>query len=176
MFDDCEITKKRLEDEILLPYRETLWKDMNDVKLCCKEKQGGVPNVVALTGSASRMPWLRQLVKDVFKDSEVHCDNEPSFGVSCGLVYYGLEVQYVKPAMESLKTSIATAFHKFNKQTLAPMLIDYVLSKMQDFLEDERMMDYAKEEPKEQKEKIRLAKFCESLIDKIFSSLYVNRK
>lgn len=96
IFDACEISKKQLEDEILLPYRQTLLQDLNDVKLCLKKEKMGIPKVVILTGKSSRMPWLQKLVKDVFAGSTVYRDTEPSYVVSVGLAYYGLAIHESK--------------------------------------------------------------------------------
>lgn len=158
VFDDCVISKKQLEDEILAPYRQTLLQDMNDVKQRLAKGKNGIPGVVIFTGESSRMPWLQRLVKDVFSDSEVFRDAEPSYVVSDGLAYYGTGIHKMKSAIENLKTSIATAFHEFHIQDYNTAYADYVISKMQDFLEDEHMLEYAKKEPEKQEEPIRLKK------------------
>ena len=111
-----------------------------------------------LAGKSSRMPWLQRLVKDVFSDSQVFRDHEPLYVVSDGLVYYGTGIPKMKSAIENLKTSIATAFHEFHIQDYNTAYADYVISKMQDFLEDEHMLEYAKKEPEKQEEPIRLKK------------------
>lgn len=158
VFDVCEISKKQLEEEILAPYRQTLLQDMNDVKQRLAKGKNGIPEVVILAGESSRMPWLQRLVKDVFSDSQVFRDHEPLYVVSDGLVYYGTGIPKMKSAIENLKTSIATAFHKFHIQDYNTAYADYVISKMQDFLEDEHMLEYAKKEPEKQEEPIRLKK------------------
>lgn len=158
VFDDCTISEKQLEDEILAPYRQTLLQDMNDVKQRLAEEKNGIPEVVILAGDSSRMPWLQRLVKDVFSDSQVFRDHEPLYVVSDGLVYYGTGIPKMKSAIENLKTSIATAFHEFHIQDYNTAYADYVISKMQDFLEDEHMLEYAKKEPEKQEEPIRLKK------------------
>lgn len=157
VFDECVISKKQL-DEILAPYRQTLLQDMNDVKQRLTKGKNGIPEVVILTGESSRMPWLQRLVKDVFSDSQVFRDREPSHVVSDGLAYYGTGIHKMKSAIENLKTSIATAFHEFHIQDYNTAYADYVISKMQDFLEDEHMLEYAKKEPEKQEEPIRLKK------------------
>ena len=158
VFDDCVISEKQLEDEILAPYRQTLLQDMNDVKQRLAKEKNGIPEVVILAGKSSRMPWLQRLVKDVFSDSQVFRDHEPLYVVSDGLVYYGTGIPKMKSAIENLKTSIATAFHEFHIQDYNTAYADYVISKMQDFLEDEHMLEYAKKEPEKQEEPIRLKK------------------
>lgn len=157
VFDACEISKKQL-DEILAPYRQTLLQDMNDVKQRLAMGKNGIPEIVILTGESSRMPWLQRLVTDVFSDSQVFRDSDPSYVVSDGLAYYGTGIHKMKSAIENLKTSIATAFHEFHIQDYNTAYADYVISKMQDFLEDEHMLEYAKMEPEKQEEPIRLKK------------------
>lgn len=157
VFDDCVISEKQL-DEILTPYCQTLLQDMNDVKQRLTKGKNGIPEVVILTGESSRMPWLQRLVKDVFSDSQVFRDNDPSHVVSDGLAYYGTGIHKMKSAIENLKTSIATVFHEFHIQDYNTAYADYVISKMQDFLEDEHMLEYAKKEPEKQEEPIRLKK------------------
>ena len=158
VFDDCVISEKQLEDEILAPYRQTLLQDMNDVKQRLTKGKNGIPEVVILTGESSRMPWLQRLVKDIFSDSHLFRDNDPSYVVSDGLAYYGTGIHKMKSAIENLKTSIATVFHEFHIQDYNTAYADYVISKMQDFLEDEHMLEYAKKEPEKQEEPIRLKK------------------
>lgn len=157
VFDVCEISKKQL-DEILAPYRQTLLQDMNNVKQRLAKGGNGIPGVVILTGESSRMPWLQRLVIDVFSDSKVFRDVDPSYVVSDGLAYYGTGIYKMKSAIENLKTSIATVFHEFHIQDYNTAYADYVISKMQDFLEDEHMLEYAKKEPEKQEEPIRLKK------------------
>lgn len=156
--DGCLISEKQLE-EILAPYRQTLLQDMNDVKQRLTKKKMGIPEVVILTGESSRMPWFMRLVADVFSKSQVFYDNDPSHVVSDGLAYYGTGIHKMKSAIENLKTSIATVFHEFHIQDYNTAYADYVISKMQDFLEDEHMLEYAKKEPEKQEEPIRLKKF-----------------
>ena len=157
VFDYC-ISNEQLNDEILAPYRQTLLQDMNDFKQRLTKEKNGIPEVVILAGESSRMPWLQRLVKDVFSDSQVFRDHEPLYVVSDGLVYYGTGIPKMKSAIENLKTSIATAFHEFHIQDYNTAYADYVISKMQDFLEDEHMLEYAKKEPEKQEEPIRLKK------------------
>lgn len=158
VFDDCEISEKQLEDEILAPYHQTLLQDMNDVKQRLAKGKNGIPEVVILAGESSLMPWFHRLVEGVFSVSQVFRDAEPSYVVSDGLAYYGTGIHKMKSAIENLKTSIATVFHEFHMQDYNTVYTDYVISKMQDFLEDEHMLEYAKKEPEKQEEPIRLKK------------------
>ena len=143
---------------MLAPYRQTILQDMNDVKQRLAKGKNGIPEVVILAGDSSRMPWLQRLVKDVFSKSQVFYDNDPSYVVSDGLAYYGTGIHKMKSAIKNLKTSIATVFHEFHIQDYNTAYADYVISKMQDFLEDEHMLEYAKKEPEKQEEPIRLKK------------------
>lgn len=158
VFDDYHISNEQLNDEILAPYRQTLLQDMNDVKQRLTKGKNGIPEVVILAGDSSRMPWFLRLVADVFSKSQVFYDNAPSHVVSDGLVYYGTGIHKMKSAIENLKTSIATVFHEFHIQDYNTAYADYMISKMQDFLEDEHMLEYAKKEPEKQEEPIRLKK------------------
>ena len=96
IFDACVISKEQLENEIIAPYRQTLLHDLNDVKQCLKKEKMGIPKFVILTGKSSRMPWLQKLVKDVFAESTVYRDTEPSYVVSVGHAYYGLAIHESK--------------------------------------------------------------------------------
>ena len=56
----------------------------------------GIPKFVILPGKSSHMPWLQKLVKDVFAESTVYRDTEPSYVVSDGLAYCGLAIHVSK--------------------------------------------------------------------------------
>ena len=101
IFDDVALTSDRFEGEILQDYRKQLVNDMYEVKA-----QIGDPNVVILTGGASRMPWLQQLVADSFPASTMYRDTEPSYVVSDGIAYYA-------NAVEKLKGQISEAIQYF---------------------------------------------------------------
>ncbi len=95
VFDGVVIDNKLLEDTILKNYKTILKHDMEHVKGII-----GNPEAVVLTGSASRMSWLQNLVNDVFSDSEIHRDNEPSYVVSDGIAWYGLKSFESRPCIE----------------------------------------------------------------------------
>lgn len=117
--DGCIISKDQLEDEILAPYRKTLFQDLNAEKLRLEKEQIGTPQVVVLTGGASRMPWLQKLVKDVFSDSEVCRDNEPSYVVSDGSAYYAYAHYQLKPRVENV---IAEFWAEYDDNKLAELI------------------------------------------------------
>ena len=106
IFDAAEISKASLEGDVLNQYKHILQDDMEAIK-----NQIGNPNVVILTGGASRMPWLQSLVNDVFSDAEFYRDGEPSYVVSDGIAWYA-------SAMYDLKIEIEKVVKEFwNKHT-----------------------------------------------------------
>ena len=82
VFDDITVTKEQLEDDILSSYRQTLLDDIKGVK-----EQIGKVDIVILTGGASRMPWLQQLVRDIFPEPVV-CWRFRA--VVCGFRWYSI--------------------------------------------------------------------------------------
>lgn len=119
IFDACSISKELLENEILVPYRQTLMQDLTDEKLRLEKEQIGVPKVVVLTGGASRMPWLQKLVKDVFTESQVYRDSEPSYVVSDGVAYYAHALYQLKLQVKGV---IDDFWKKYDDQKLANMI------------------------------------------------------
>lgn len=119
VFDGNMLSKEQLEDEILSPYRQTLLQDLNDEKLRLEKEQIGVPKVVVLTGGASRMPWLQKLVKDVFTESEVYRDTEPSYVVSDGVAYYAHALYQLK---QNIKNVIADFWTEYDDEKLAELI------------------------------------------------------
>mgnify|MGYP002732990646 CR=1 FL=1 len=119
IFDTYPLKKEQLEDEILVPYRKTLFQDLNAEKLCLENEQIGTPQVVILTGGASRMPWFQKLVKDVFSDSKVYRDCEPSYVVSDGIAYYAYAHYQLKPRVENV---IAEFWAEYDDNKLAKLI------------------------------------------------------
>lgn len=119
VFDGNMLSKEQLEDEILSPYRQTLLQDLNDEKLRLEKEQIGVPKVVVLTGGASRMPWLQKLVKDVFTESKVYRDSEPSYVVSDGVAYYAHALYQLK---QNIKNVIADFWTEYDDEKLAELI------------------------------------------------------
>lgn len=119
IFDASVIAKEQLENEILVPYRQTLLQDLNDEKLRLEKEQIGIPKIVVLTGGASRMPWLQKLVKDVFTESKVYRDSEPSYVVSDGVAYYAHALYQLKLQVKGV---IDDFWKKYDDQKLANMI------------------------------------------------------
>lgn len=119
VFDVYKISKEKLNDEILIPYRQTLLQDLNAEKLRLEDKQIGTPQVIVVTGGASRMPWLQRLVMDVFPDSHVFRDNEPSYVVSDGIAYYAYALYQLK---QKVKKVISDFWAEYDDQKLAAMI------------------------------------------------------
>lgn len=117
VFDNARISNPELENTILARYRQVLTEDMTEVK-----NNIGSPEIVILTGGASRMPWLQYMVRDIFSDSKVFRDNDPSYVVSDGIAYYAA-------AIFKLKGEIRSAVDEFNREftdsTLEQMIFDY---------------------------------------------------
>lgn len=119
IFDSYPLEKEQLEDEILVPYRKTLFQDLNVEKLRLENKQIGTHLVVILTGGASRMPWFQKLVQDVFSASTVYRDIEPSYVVSDGIAYYAYAHYQLKPRVENV---IAEFWAEYNDNKLAELI------------------------------------------------------
>lgn len=119
IFDSYPLKKEQLEDEILVPYRKTLFQDLNAEKLRLENKQIGTHLVVILTGGASRMPWFQKLVNDVFSASTVYRDIEPSYVVSDGIAYYAYAHYQLKPRVENV---IAEFWAEYDDNKLAELI------------------------------------------------------
>lgn len=119
IFDSYPLEKEQLEDEILVPYRKTLFQDLNAEKLRLENKQIGTHLVVILTGGASRMPWFQKLVNDVFSASTVYRDIEPSYVVSDGIAYYAYAHYQLKPRVENV---IAEFWAEYDDNKLAELI------------------------------------------------------
>ena len=115
VFDCYEITPKKLEEDILVEYCKDLQFDMENVK-----KNTGTVDTVILTGGASRMPWVQLLVKDVFGESEVHRDTEPSYVVSDGIVSYAFAVNQFKQKYNDI---IKNFWEKFSDEKLKDLIV-----------------------------------------------------
>ena len=116
IFDDVALTSDRFEGEILQDYRKQLVNDMYEVKA-----QIGDPNVVILTGGASRMPWLQQLVADSFPASTMYRDTEPSYVVSDGIAYYANAVEQLKGTINGI---IREFWEEYTDSKLSKMIWD----------------------------------------------------
>lgn len=97
IFDSKMVDKNLLENTILKNYQITLRDDLENVKSKIEN-----PNVVILTGGASRMPWLKKLVTEVFCDSEIYRDAEPSYAVSDGIAWYASAIYDLKIAIKKV--------------------------------------------------------------------------
>lgn len=84
---DSEIYNK-----IISPYSEKLKDDFIRYQRKLKETKNFTPELVVLTGGASKMPFVIESLKDVFKNAEVIMDNEhPDYIVADGIVRYANE-------------------------------------------------------------------------------------
>ena len=117
IFDAYEISRHSLENDILSEYRLALQTDMENVK-----NNIGLADVVILTGGASRMPWLQLLVKDVFSESKVYRDTEPSYVVSDGISSYAYAVHQLRTIIEEI---IVAFWKKYNDDALKGMIFNF---------------------------------------------------
>ena len=82
-------TKDEIENTILQPYKELIKKEFHRIA----DKENWIPEVIMITGGASRMGWVEDAVKDIFsvKNPNIHVisDTETaSYVVSHGIVKY----------------------------------------------------------------------------------------
>lgn len=113
LFDDVNIDKLFLEETILSSYISAL---RNDFKTIAAQVQ---PEIVVLTGGASRMPWLQMLVKDVFVQARVLKDNNPSYVVSDGIVAYAY-ANYLRD--ERLREALEEFWNEYTDRKLAELI------------------------------------------------------
>lgn len=97
----CKIMPELLENEILANYRSDLKDDLNKL-----HDSGVAPEKILLTGGASRMPWIKDLVEDVFQGTEVFCDNNPSYVVSDGIALYAYADSKFHKGLKEMEASI----------------------------------------------------------------------
>ena len=97
----CNINKEFLDDPILTDYRSDLKDDLKRL-----HNSGMAPEMILLTGGASRMPWIKDLVEDVFQGTEVFCDNNPSYVVSDGIALYAYADSKFRKMLEEMETTI----------------------------------------------------------------------
>lgn len=83
VFDSVRIYREKLENEILKDYRQMLMNDLEGMK-----NGIGHVDVVILTGEASRMHWVKNLLLGVFNPSKLLCDTVPLHTVSEGVLVY----------------------------------------------------------------------------------------
>lgn len=77
---------------IISTYSERLKSDFICYQRKLKESKNFAPNLVVLTGGASKMPFVVKSLKDVFNNAEVITDNEhPDYIVADGIVRYANE-------------------------------------------------------------------------------------
>ena len=113
LFDDVNIDKLFLEETILSSYISAL---RNDFTTIAAQVQ---PEIVVLTGGASRMPWLQMLVKDIFAQARVLKDNNPSYVVSDGIVAYAY-ANYLRD--QRLREALEEFWNEYTDQKLSELI------------------------------------------------------
>lgn len=96
----CNINTTSL-DTILANYRSNLKDDLTRL-----HDSGAAPEMILLTGGASRMPWVKVLVEDVFQGANVYRDNNPSYVVSDGIAMYAYADHMFRQKLNGMVSSI----------------------------------------------------------------------
>lgn len=115
LFDDIAIDKSLLEETILLSYIDALRNDFTTISAQVQ------PEIVVLTGGASRMPWLQMLVKDVFAQAKVLKDNNPSYVVSDGIVAYAF-ANYLRD--KKLREALEVFWNEYTDKKLSDLIFN----------------------------------------------------
>lgn len=88
---DCELSKAKV-NEIVRPYNDELRKVLDEIKDELREDHQFIPNHVILSGGASRMYFVKDLINEIFNcnedDDTLQVDKEPEYVVSDGLAKY----------------------------------------------------------------------------------------
>ena len=113
-------------------YLTTYKESLKDIKKALKQS---MPELVLLTGGASRMQFMRAMVEDVFPDAQIILGAEPEFAIARGLCY-ALRVDMrakrleedVRKLMESdnVERVVMDAVPKL-LQSIAPVIADAMI-------------------------------------------------
>ena len=114
-FDDEAVDKVFMEGTILSSYIYALRDDFMTIAAQVQ------PEIVVLTGGASRMPWLQMLVKDVFAQAKVLKDTNPSYVVSDGIVAYAY-ANYLRD--KRLREALDEFWNEYTDQKLAELIFE----------------------------------------------------
>ena len=76
-------------DECLVDYKEGVYTSFADLSRNISQKLNGEKvDTVIMSGGASLMPWVKEMVKSTFPEAEIKLDNNASFVVSKGAALY----------------------------------------------------------------------------------------
>ena len=106
IFDAVAISKQKLENEIICDYIKEL--RLNPEKIKSKN-----PNMVVLTGEGAYINPLKDVIKEVFDNSKIIRDSEPSYTISDGMTIYAYHKE--KEAMSKQNTHVQHYVTKTNK-------------------------------------------------------------
>jgi len=88
---DCELSKDKV-NEIVRQYNDELRNVLDEIKDELREDHQFIPNHVILSGGASRMYFVKDLINEIFNCDEengtLQVDKEPEYVVSDGLAKY----------------------------------------------------------------------------------------
>lgn len=100
VFNSITINSEKLENEILKDYRQMLVKDFEDIKSRIEHI-----DFVILTGEASHMFGMKNLLAAVFESSKVLRDTTPLHTVSDGMLAYAIKKTKMERGREEKKES-----------------------------------------------------------------------
>lgn len=76
-------------DECLVDYKDGVYTSFADLARNISQKLNGSDvDTVIMSGGASLMPWVKEMVKSTFPTAEIKLDNNASFVVSKGAAFY----------------------------------------------------------------------------------------
>ena len=107
------IAKDVIENKILKQYKERITKEF--CRLASKCKPDWIPDFIMITGGASRMPWVEDIVRDCFlplnPNLRIKVDQDtPSYVVSHGIVRYLRAFHDFTLAYDSLEKQITESY------------------------------------------------------------------
>ncbi|MBE5802508.1 MAG: hypothetical protein E7319_09515 [Clostridiales bacterium] len=95
------------------------------------------PMLLLLTGGASRMPFFRQLCRDVFPEAVIVCCPEPEFSIAKGLAYAGWIDENLRAFRQAVSEEISEAKIKAAADEALPELIPPVVDSLVDLMMEE---------------------------------------
>ncbi|MDY3244286.1 MAG: Hsp70 family protein [Candidatus Limiplasma sp.] len=95
------------------------------------------PQLVLLTGGASRMPFFRQLCREAFRSAAVVCCPEPEFSIAKGLSYAGWIDSNLREFRKAIEKEITEERVAYTARKAMPKLIPPVTEALVDLLIEE---------------------------------------
>lgn len=95
------------------------------------------PQLLLLTGGASRMPFFQQACKEAFPDAVMVCCPEPEFSIAKGLAYAGWIDENLRAFRRAIETEMTTDRINHVVSDAIPELMPPVINTLVDLLMDE---------------------------------------